>query len=59
MSASETGLAEVTAKVSAYKVVDGDGKVIENSPGGQLHTDYSLVHREGASWIIGNAVDLG
>jgi hypothetical protein len=54
-----TGLAEVTADVPAYKIVDGGGKVVDRSAGGDLHTDYSLVKQEGDAWIIGNAVDLG
>ncbi len=53
----DTAIAEVTATLPPYKVIDGDGKVTENSPGGELHTDYSLV-RSGDRWIIGNAVDL-
>ena len=55
-----TGLAEVSAQVPPYKVFDGKGKVIENSPGGKLHTDFSLVQQPGEGrWIIGNAVNLG
>jgi hypothetical protein len=52
-----TAGAEVMATLPPYTVIDGDGKVTENSPGGKLHTDYSLV-RSGDRWIIGNAVDL-
>jgi hypothetical protein len=52
-----TAGAEVRATLAPYKVFDGDGKVTEDSPGGELHTDYSLV-RSGDRWIIGNAVDL-
>jgi hypothetical protein len=54
-----TAVVEATATVSAYKVVDGSGKVVEDSDGGKLHTDYSLVQGEGDTWIIGNAFDLG
>ena len=56
--AGATAAAEVKADVSPYKVIDGSGKTIEDSPGGQLHTDYSLVH-QGNRWIIVNAVNLG
>ncbi len=56
LGASTAG-AEVVATLAPYKVFDGDGKVTEDSPGGELHTDYSLV-RSGDRWIIGNAVDL-
>jgi len=52
-----TGLAEVLAKLPPYKVFDGDGAVTEDSPGGKLHTDFSLV-RSGDRWIIGNALNL-
>jgi hypothetical protein len=52
-----TAIAEVKALLPAYKVFDGDGKVTENSKGGRLHTDYSMV-RSGDRWIIGNAVNL-
>ena len=48
---------EVMAKVPPYKVVDGEGKVTENSQGGALHTDFSMVKR-GETWIIGNAFNL-
>ena len=53
-----TGLAEVVALVPPYKVFDGSGKVTENSEGGQLHTDYSLVRQSSGKWIIGNSLDL-
>jgi hypothetical protein len=56
---NSTGLAEVTADVPAYKIVDSSGEVVSKSSGGKLHTDYSLVKQEGDIWIIGNAVDLG
>ncbi len=52
-----TGLAEVVAHLPPYKVFDGDGAVTEDSPGGKLHTDFSLV-RSGDRWIIGNALNL-
>lgn len=54
----ETALAEVIAKVAPYKVYAGNGDLIEDSPGGELHTDFSLLKR-GDKWIIGNAVNLG
>ena len=54
----KTGLAEVTGRVPPYRVLDGNGRVIEDSPGGPLHTDFSLVD-EGDRWIIGNATNLG
>jgi len=53
-----TGLAEVVALVPPYKVFDGSGKVTENSAGGQLHTDYSLVKQSSGEWIIGNSLDF-
>jgi hypothetical protein len=52
-----TGLAEVVATLPPYKVFDGDGDVTEDSAGGKLHTDFSLV-RSGDRWIIGNALNL-
>ena len=52
-----TGLAEVVAKVPPYKVYNGNGEVTEDSGGGKLHTDFSLV-RSGDRWIIGNALNL-
>ncbi len=55
--AAETAAAEVKASLPPYKVFNGAGEVTENSKGGQLHTDYSLV-RSGDRWIIGNAIDL-
>jgi hypothetical protein len=57
--AGGTAVVEATATVSAYKVVDGSGKIVEDSGGGKLHTDYSMVKGEGDAWIIGNAFDLG
>jgi hypothetical protein len=57
--AGGTAVVEATANVSAYKVVDGSGKIVEDSDGGKLHTDYSMVKGEGDTWIIGNAFDLG
>ncbi len=56
--AGATAAAEVKAAVSPYKVIAGSGKTIEDSPGGLLHTDYSLV-QQGNRWIIVNAVNLG
>jgi len=53
-----TGLAEVVAVVPPYKVFDGSGKVTEDSDGGELHTDYSLVKQSSGDWIIGNTLDL-
>jgi hypothetical protein len=55
---NQSALAEVEAHVPAYTVIDGSGKVIENSGGGTLHTDFSLVRR-GDRWIVANAVNLG
>jgi hypothetical protein len=54
-----TGVAEVTATVPPYTVVSASGKVLEDSRGGTLHTDYSLVRQEDGKWIIGDAFDLG
>ncbi|MBA2768352.1 MAG: hypothetical protein H0U35_04335 [Sporichthyaceae bacterium] len=53
----ETGLAEVIAVVPPYRVIGGDGSIVEDSPGGRLHTDFSLF-REGEQWIVGNALNL-
>ena len=55
---SGAALAEVVAKLPPYKVYDGDGDVVENSPGGRLHTDFSLSRSGSGEWIIGNAVNL-
>jgi hypothetical protein len=49
---------EVTAGVPPYKVIGGSGRVIENSSGGKLHTDFSLI-RQGERWVVTNAVNLG
>jgi hypothetical protein len=54
---ADTGLAEVIARVPPYKVYDGSDTVTENSKGGRLHTDFSLV-RSGDRWIIGNSINL-
>jgi hypothetical protein len=51
-------LAEVIAKLPPYKVYDGNGDIVEDSPGGRLHTDFSLSESESGEWIIGNAVNL-
>jgi hypothetical protein len=56
--AGATAAVEVKADVKPYKVIAGSGKVIEDSPGGQLHTDYSFV-QQGTTWLIVNAVNLG
>lgn len=50
--------AEVRATVPPYRVLDASGKVIEDSGGGTLHTDFSLT-RTGERWLITNAVNLG
>jgi hypothetical protein len=54
----QTALAEVIAEVPPYKIYDGAGKVSEDSKGGRLHTDYSLVQQDSGEWIIGNSMDL-
>jgi hypothetical protein len=54
----ETGLAEVVAKLPPYKVFGADGDVKEDSKGGTLHTDFSLVRAPDGRWIIGNAINL-
>ena len=54
---SDTASAEVKAIVPPYKVYDAAGEVIEESNGGTLHTDFSLV-KHGNNWIIGNALNL-
>ena len=51
-------LAEVVAELPPYKVYDGEGDVVEDSPGGRLHTDFSLSRSDTGEWIIGNAVNL-
>jgi hypothetical protein len=51
-------LAEVRADIAPYKVLNGSDKVTEDSKGGQLHTDFSLLVKEG-SWIVANSFDLG
>jgi hypothetical protein len=56
--AGATAGVEVKANVTPYKVIAASGKIIEDSPGGQLHTDYSLV-QQGTKWLIVNAVNLG
>ena len=53
----DSAVAEVIAKVPAYKVYDGEGDVTENSPGGRLHTDFSMI-RSADGWIIGNSINL-
>lgn len=53
-----TASVEVSAAVSAYKIIDGTGKTIEDSGGGTLHASYLLVRQEGGSWVITNTVDL-
>ncbi|MDQ1626197.1 MAG: hypothetical protein QOJ49_1695 [Actinomycetota bacterium] len=52
-----TAGAEVNASVPPYRVLDGAGAVKEDSPGGSLHDDFSLV-KQGNRWIITNAVNL-
>lgn len=54
----QSGVAEVVARVTPYKVFNKRGKIIEDSKGGKVHADYSLV-QEGDRWIIGNAFNLG
>jgi hypothetical protein len=54
---AESGLAEVVAKLPPYKVYDADGSVTEDSGGGKLHTDFSLV-KTGDRWVIGNSLNL-
>ena len=54
----QTALVEVIAKVPPYKIYDGAGKITEDSEGGRLHTDYSLVQQGSGEWIIGNSMDL-
>jgi hypothetical protein len=54
-----SALAEVRADLPPYKVFDGDGDVTEDSPGGTLHTDFSLSRSESGRWIIGNSLNLG
>ncbi|MCY7373793.1 MAG: hypothetical protein LH461_08850, partial [Spirochaetaceae bacterium] len=53
----DSAVAEVIATVPAYKVYDGKGDVTENSQGGRLHTDFSMI-RSGNRWIIGNSINL-
>jgi hypothetical protein len=55
---NKTAAVEVTALVPPYKVVNGSGDVIEDSPGGRLHTDFSL-SIQGERWVVTNAVNLG
>ena len=52
-----SAVAEVKAQVPPYKVIDSEGKITEDSDGGILHTDFSLVRREDR-WVIGNAFNL-
>lgn len=54
-----SGLAEVRAKLPPYRVFDGDGDLKEDSPGGTLHTDFSLSRGQSGDWIIGNSLNLG
>jgi hypothetical protein len=56
--AGRSALAEVIATVGPYKIYNGDGEVTEDSQGGRLHTDYSLVQQESGNWVIGNSLDL-
>jgi len=53
-----TALAEVRADLAPYKVFNSDGDVTEDSPGGTLHTDFSLSRSESGTWIIGNSLNL-
>jgi hypothetical protein len=55
---ADSAAVEVTAGVPPYKVISGSGRVLENSSGGELHTDFSLI-REGTRWVVTNAVNLG
>jgi hypothetical protein len=55
---ADSAVAEVRADVPPFKVFDGSGDVSENSKGGSLHTDFSLIRKEG-EWIIANSFDLG
>jgi len=55
--AAASAAAEVVADVPPYKVFAGSGQVLEDSGGGKLHTDFSLV-KKGDRWIITNAVNL-
>jgi hypothetical protein len=55
--AGATAAVEVKADVKPYRVIARSGKVIEDSPGGHLHTDYSFV-QQGTTWLIVNAVNL-
>jgi hypothetical protein len=55
---ADSAAVEVLARVPAYKVLKADGTVSQHSKGGKLHTDFSLIRREG-EWIITNSFDLG
>jgi hypothetical protein len=55
---ADSAAAEVTAKVPPYKVIGRSGRVLEDSSGGELHTDFSLI-RQGERWVVSNAVNLG
>ncbi|MDQ1585819.1 MAG: hypothetical protein QOH80_1184, partial [Actinomycetota bacterium] len=52
-----TAAAEVNASVPPYRILDGSGAVKEDSRGGSLHDDFSLV-KQGDRWIITNTVNL-
>jgi hypothetical protein len=54
----ESASAEVRAKVPPYRVIRANGAVSEDSSGGQLHTDFALIRREG-TWRLSNSFDLG
>jgi hypothetical protein len=54
---NKTAATEVSARVAPYKILAAGGEVLEQSSGGQLRADFSLV-REGAQWLVVQSVDL-
>lgn len=53
----DIALAEVKYEVSAYEVVNREGKVVKRYPPQRGHVDLSMVRGEGG-WIIGNSFNL-
>jgi hypothetical protein len=52
-----TATAEVRGSMPPYREYDGDGSVLEDSPGGRVHLEYSLVRRA-SGWKIVRLIDL-